>query len=249
MKYLGAILSLLLTTSAFAAGVPRMDPLQYAGTLYQNNQPYTGQADITLSLYTDRGGANEACSPVQQPGTNVQNGAFRFPLSPACVAAVRDNFQLYLRLSVTIAGSTVLLPIEKLAASPYTMVADRATSAEPSSVLDQRIEALEAPNRQTRAIPVDLGTQVFQGQTQVLLTRRVMLTGNDVNCHVIGVEFPSLPLQPNLLLMSGPELPDAQPHIWRVQGSYFIRIAVWNQSTQATGTQNIVVNALLSCPN
>ncbi len=143
MKYLGTILLLLLSTSVFADGVPAMNPVQYSGTLYQNNQPYNGPADITLTLYTDSGGANAACPVVQQPATNVQKGTFRFPLSPACVTAIRANSQLYLRLSVDIGNSTVVLPIEKIAASPYTMVADRATSAEPSSVLDQRISALD----------------------------------------------------------------------------------------------------------
>jgi len=226
--------------NALAQNTPSPDALYYGGTLYEQSTPATGNRDFLLELYDTPSGGTARCA-TDSPAVQVRSGAFRFALSPACVALVSEEPDLFLRVVV---GSTEIIPgatggRPKVSASPYAIEAKRANEA----------TRVTGSNRMMRSVPVPMGTHTFQPGVVQVLQQPVALTGANAGCSVVGVELPSLAA--DVLVMANFEGSGTpMTSLWRndgTSGAWSVRVFVWNQNTAAVPA-TVQVGALLSCP-
>ena len=126
---LAIFLNCSLSSTVFAAGIPSSEIINYSGTLYENNQPVSGSRSITISFHNDASASasNQVCTTTN-PSTTITQGAFRVVLNNSCVVAVRNNRDLWAR--VTVSGTPNLtLPATKIPAALFAVEAERAQVA------------------------------------------------------------------------------------------------------------------------
>ncbi len=120
---------------AFAAGIPTSNPLVYTGTLFNNGAPENGSHFILLKVFgTSDGGSSQVCLPATQTVT-VKNGSFSVPLDSSCLAAVHQNPNL--SIDVTVDGTD--MGQTPLTAVPYAVEADTASNYAPGSQISNLV--------------------------------------------------------------------------------------------------------------
>jgi hypothetical protein len=124
------LLAVGLVSKAIADGIPLISPLTYSGVLQNSNgTPVTTLQSIRLQLFNDAAATaagNQACDTPAQNITPDATGRFQIVLAQACVAAVKQNADLWVELSV---NGTRLMPRSKLGAVPFAVEAARAGRA------------------------------------------------------------------------------------------------------------------------
>jgi hypothetical protein len=101
-----------------------MDPLYYSGTIVENGAPVNGTRVIIVNLWGDAQSAEMAqrkCQTVT-PAVMVKNGRFRVPLEAPCLAAFRENTDLWVEVLV----NSESLGRRKVGAVPYAVNAGHA---------------------------------------------------------------------------------------------------------------------------
>ncbi|MFO0610897.1 MAG: SUMF1/EgtB/PvdO family nonheme iron enzyme [Polyangiales bacterium] len=119
-----------------ADGIPTATPLIYRGYLEDGGAPMSGPRMIGASLFSAERDGMELC-PTATREVTVTAGRFEVALDDRCVAAVRNNRDAWLQLTV---GSTVM-PRTKLGAVPYAVEADRASGA--AGALQTQLAAMQ----------------------------------------------------------------------------------------------------------
>ncbi len=132
----GAGVALTVHHVVRADGIPTVTPLIYRGYLEEGGAPMSGPRMIGASLYSAERDGTELC-PTATREVTVTAGRFEYALDDRCVAAVRNNRDAWLQLTV---GSTVM-PRTKLGAVPYAVEADRASGA--AGALQTQIAAMQ----------------------------------------------------------------------------------------------------------
>ncbi len=235
-------IGMLAASTALADGIPTSDPLRYSGTLYVNDEPYSGPAAVVLSLFSTGQAGATVCTPISR-NLNVQNGSFSVALSPECVDAVRTNRDVWLELAVTPQGQAlVTLPIQKLSASPYAVEAERAATADEAT----RVTGAE---RVLKIVTVRVSRSFQPGWNS--LSEAVNAPAALSNCFPIGIELPPNP-SANLELHSHATPAGGDP---RAQFLRQFNTDLWHTRfsvlSNATGVvaASFDIGIVMSCPN
>jgi hypothetical protein len=130
---LSAALVCLLSSRAFANGIPPTGALAYEGVLQEGGAPVTGARDISLALWNDpvlSASANLLCT-TNATGVSVTLGRFVVVLDDACTSAVAANSDVWLQVST----SGVAFDRQKLEAVPYAVEANHVPIADEADAL------------------------------------------------------------------------------------------------------------------
>ena len=116
--FAGALAGYLAGTAG-AAGIPTTDPLFYSGTLTDTGgKLFSGSKPIGVDLWSAKTGGSKLCSTVAKTVTMTQ-GRFRVALSKTCVAAIKQNPDLW--VEATVDGTS--MGRAKIGAVPYAVEA------------------------------------------------------------------------------------------------------------------------------
>ncbi len=117
---------------ARAAGTPTTNPLVYRGVLEEAGAPVSGARNVALRVWNDAtatAAANLACNVIPGSPTQIEGGRFDIVLGTECVAAVRDNPDLWIEVLV----DNVSLGRSPVGAVPYALETGRPTYVNPST--------------------------------------------------------------------------------------------------------------------
>ena len=119
---------LIILATLLIIGFPVQAVITYQGQLQHNGQPYTGQAEMRISIWDSSVSGDELYASTQT--VEVTNGLFQLDLT-GYSAAMFSEFSLWIEVEVLDPGpATILEPRQRLSAAPQSWRASRALSGD-----------------------------------------------------------------------------------------------------------------------
>ncbi len=119
---------LIILATLLIIGFPVQAVITYQGQLQHNGQPYTGQAEMRISIWDSSVSGDELYASTQT--VEVTNGLFQLDLT-GYSASIFSDFNLWVEVEVLDPGPvTILEPRQRLSAAPQSWRASRALSGD-----------------------------------------------------------------------------------------------------------------------
>jgi hypothetical protein len=142
-------LALLITALPLAAQTVQDTAFTYQGELRQNNQPFTGSADMVFALYDAANNGNIVGTPISMTSANsvpVVNGVFAVTLDFGSAFFTLTDDARWLQVTV---NNNALSPRTKLENSPYALTSQLAYNVLANSIGTTQIVPTQVQRRVT----------------------------------------------------------------------------------------------------